>query len=129
MFITILIQMKRHKQMEAPFELPYQYMKWNKYACLMQYLGSLACEHAVLKNDELTVAELQSLQPKAILLSPGPGWYTYLWKMVSIPFWSLFLHLISNRPINQLQKMADVWQDVDKEVSSFSHLQLCYSNN
>lgn len=39
----------------------------------LQYLGSLDCDHVVLKNDELTVAELQSLEPRAILLSPGPG--------------------------------------------------------
>ena len=39
----------------------------------LQYLGSLGCEHIVVTNDELTVAELRELDPKGILLSPGPG--------------------------------------------------------
>ena len=39
----------------------------------LQYLGSLGCEHIVVTNDELTVAELWELEPKGILLSPGPG--------------------------------------------------------
>ena len=43
------------------------------FLLLFQYLGSLHCEHVVLKNDELTVAELRALEPRAILLSPGPG--------------------------------------------------------
>jgi len=40
---------------------------------LSQYLGSLGCEHVVLKNDDLTVEELRELAPRGILLSPGPG--------------------------------------------------------
>ena len=39
----------------------------------LQYLGSLGCSHAVLKNDELSVDELRELEPKGILISPGPG--------------------------------------------------------
>ena len=40
---------------------------------LLQYLGDLGCEHIVLKNDEKTVEELRALNPRGILLSPGPG--------------------------------------------------------
>lgn len=40
---------------------------------LSQYLGSLGCEHVVYKNDELTVAELEAMEPRGILVSPGPG--------------------------------------------------------
>lgn len=39
----------------------------------LQYLGDLGCEHVVYKNDEKTVEELRELNPRGILLSPGPG--------------------------------------------------------
>ena len=38
-----------------------------------QYLGDLGCEHIVVKNDERTVEEVAELQPRGILISPGPG--------------------------------------------------------
>jgi anthranilate synthase component II len=40
---------------------------------LSQYLGDLKCEHIVVKNDERTVEELRDMQPRGILVSPGPG--------------------------------------------------------
>ncbi|DBA91704.1 TPA: Ankyrin repeat and SOCS box protein 2 [Trebouxia sp. C0004] len=40
---------------------------------LCQYLGDLGCEHLVYKNDEKTIEELRALNPRGILLSPGPG--------------------------------------------------------
>ena len=40
---------------------------------VVQYLGDLGCEHVVFKNDEKTVEELRALNPRGILLSPGPG--------------------------------------------------------
>lgn len=40
---------------------------------LSQYLGSLGCEHVVVKNDELTVQELEAMNPAGVLISPGPG--------------------------------------------------------
>jgi anthranilate synthase component II len=40
---------------------------------LSQYLGELQCEHIVIKNDELTVEEIEALEPRGIVLSPGPG--------------------------------------------------------
>ena len=46
---------------------------WGMSRIHLQYLGSLGCEHVVVTNDELTVAELRELDPKGILLSPGPG--------------------------------------------------------
>jgi para-aminobenzoate synthetase component 2 len=46
---------------------------------LVQYLGELAAEHPVaaelqvVRNDALSLAEIEALDPKAILISPGPG--------------------------------------------------------
>lgn len=40
---------------------------------LSQYLGSLGCEHIVIKNDELSIDELAAMDPRGILVSPGPG--------------------------------------------------------
>jgi anthranilate synthase/aminodeoxychorismate synthase-like glutamine amidotransferase len=39
---------------------------------LVQYLGELGAEVEVHRNDELTVEEVEALQPERILLSPGP---------------------------------------------------------
>jgi len=40
---------------------------------LVQYLGELGEEPVVRRNDEISVAEVKSLAPAAIVLSPGPG--------------------------------------------------------
>jgi anthranilate synthase/aminodeoxychorismate synthase-like glutamine amidotransferase len=40
---------------------------------LVQYLGELGAEPIVVRNDQLTVAEAEALEPDAVLLSPGPG--------------------------------------------------------
>jgi anthranilate synthase/aminodeoxychorismate synthase-like glutamine amidotransferase len=40
---------------------------------LVQYLGELGAEPVVHRNDALTVDEALSLEPDAVLLSPGPG--------------------------------------------------------
>ena len=40
---------------------------------LVQYIGELGAEPIVFRNDEITVAGIVDLAPKAILLSPGPG--------------------------------------------------------
>jgi anthranilate synthase/aminodeoxychorismate synthase-like glutamine amidotransferase len=39
---------------------------------LVQYLGELGAEVVVRRNDELTVEEVEALDPDRILLSPGP---------------------------------------------------------
>jgi anthranilate synthase component 2 len=39
---------------------------------LVQYLGELGAEVRVVRNDELTVAEVEALAPERILISPGP---------------------------------------------------------
>ena len=39
---------------------------------LVQYLGELGATIEVRRNDELTVEEVEALQPERILLSPGP---------------------------------------------------------
>lgn len=40
---------------------------------LVQYLGELGAEPIVVRNDEMTLAELKALKPDGILISPGPG--------------------------------------------------------
>ena len=39
---------------------------------LVQYLGELGAEIVVRRNDELSVDEVEAMQPERILLSPGP---------------------------------------------------------
>lgn len=40
---------------------------------LVQYLGSLACDVKVFRNDCITLDEMRQLRPEGIVLSPGPG--------------------------------------------------------
>ncbi len=40
---------------------------------LVQYLGELGAEPVVRRNDEMTVDDIESLSPQAIVISPGPG--------------------------------------------------------
>ena len=39
---------------------------------LVQYFGELGAEVGVFRNDEITVAELESLRPSHVVVSPGP---------------------------------------------------------
>ncbi|MAD00578.1 MAG: anthranilate/aminodeoxychorismate synthase component II [Pseudomonadales bacterium] len=39
---------------------------------VVQYLGELGADVKVVRNDELTVAELEALNPERIVVSPGP---------------------------------------------------------
>ena len=39
---------------------------------LVQYLGQLGEEPVVRRNDAVTVADVEAMQPRAIVLSPGP---------------------------------------------------------
>ena len=39
---------------------------------LVQYFGELGEELIVKRNDELTMAEIESLKPEMIVVSPGP---------------------------------------------------------
>jgi len=40
---------------------------------LVQYLGELGAEPLVYRNDALTLAEVQALEPSHVVISPGPG--------------------------------------------------------
>jgi anthranilate synthase/aminodeoxychorismate synthase-like glutamine amidotransferase len=40
---------------------------------LVQYLGELGAEVRVFRNDAVTLAEIEALQPAHIVISPGPG--------------------------------------------------------
>ncbi|MEL6981481.1 MAG: aminodeoxychorismate/anthranilate synthase component II [Actinomycetota bacterium] len=40
---------------------------------LVQYLGELGAEPVVVRNNAATLAELDQLEPDAVLISPGPG--------------------------------------------------------
>lgn len=39
----------------------------------LQYLGDLDCDFVVITNDQMSVEEVRDLQPRGILVSPGPG--------------------------------------------------------
>lgn len=39
---------------------------------LVQYLGELGADVHTVRNDDLSVKEIESLQPRAIVVSPGP---------------------------------------------------------
>jgi anthranilate synthase component 2 len=39
---------------------------------VVQYLGELGAEVKVIRNDELSVSEIEALQPERIVVSPGP---------------------------------------------------------
>ncbi len=39
---------------------------------LVQYLGELGADVQVHRNDEISVAEIEALQPERIMISPGP---------------------------------------------------------
>lgn len=40
---------------------------------LVQYLGGLGAEMRVVRNDEITVEEIEEIGPEKIVISPGPG--------------------------------------------------------
>jgi anthranilate synthase/aminodeoxychorismate synthase-like glutamine amidotransferase len=40
---------------------------------LVQYLGELGAEPLVHRHDELSLTEIEALEPDAVLISPGPG--------------------------------------------------------
>ncbi|HHI82747.1 MAG TPA: aminodeoxychorismate/anthranilate synthase component II, partial [Rhizobiales bacterium] len=46
----------------------YDSFTWNLY----HFLGELGAETQVIRNDEISVAQLLSAEPEAIVLSPGP---------------------------------------------------------
>ena len=46
----------------------YDSFTWN----LVQYLQSLGAEVKVVRNDELSVEEIEALAPERIVISPGP---------------------------------------------------------
>lgn len=46
----------------------YDSFTWN----VVQYLGELGVDVKVIRNDELTVAEIEALAPEKIVISPGP---------------------------------------------------------
>ncbi len=39
---------------------------------IVQYLGELKADVKVVRNDEITIAEIEALQPEKIVISPGP---------------------------------------------------------
>ena len=41
---------------------------------LVQFVGTIQSDIKVIRNDELTVEEIEKLSPSHIILSPGPGY-------------------------------------------------------
>jgi anthranilate/para-aminobenzoate synthase component II len=39
---------------------------------LVQYLGELGAEVKVVRNDEISLADIEALDPERIVISPGP---------------------------------------------------------
>src|SRR6478735_6220919 len=39
---------------------------------IVQYLGELKAEVKVVRNDEITIADIEALAPEKIVVSPGP---------------------------------------------------------
>jgi len=39
---------------------------------VVQYLGELGAEVKVIRNDEMTIAQIEALNPERIVVSPGP---------------------------------------------------------
>ncbi|HSX70460.1 MAG TPA: anthranilate/aminodeoxychorismate synthase component II, partial [Pseudomonas sp.] len=39
---------------------------------VVQYLGELGADVHVIRNDELSIAEIEALNPERIVVSPGP---------------------------------------------------------
>jgi anthranilate synthase/aminodeoxychorismate synthase-like glutamine amidotransferase len=61
---------------------------------LVQYLGELGAEPYVRRNDELSLAEIEALNPEGIVISPGPG--TPADAGVSVP---LIRHFVDRLPV------------------------------
>lgn len=61
---------------------------------LVQYLGELGAEVAVRRNDQVTVGEIEAMQPERIVISPGPC--TPQEAGISI---ELFRHFTGKQPI------------------------------
>ncbi|CAG8770305.1 31853_t:CDS:1, partial [Racocetra persica] len=47
----------------------YDSFTWNIY----QYISELGAEVQVFRNDQITVEQIKALNPKNIIISPGPG--------------------------------------------------------
>ena len=47
----------------------YDSFTWN----LVQYLGELGALPKVVRNDEISVKDVEKMNPSAIVISPGPG--------------------------------------------------------
>ncbi|HEY5364355.1 MAG TPA: aminodeoxychorismate/anthranilate synthase component II, partial [Aestuariivirga sp.] len=47
----------------------YDSFTWNLY----HYLGDLGAETVVHRNDQISVGQVISAKPEAIVISPGPG--------------------------------------------------------
>lgn len=56
---------------EAPIIVIDNYDSFTYNLC--QYMGEMGCHFEVYRNDELTVEELKRINPKGVLISPGPG--------------------------------------------------------
>ncbi len=51
---------------------------------LYQAIGQLYEDITVIRNDKLTIEQIQNMQPEAIIISPGPG-YPKRWQASLLP--------------------------------------------
>ena len=47
---------------------------------LVQYIGSAEPDMRVIRNDACSIAEIEAMQPEAIVISPGPGGCGHLYR-------------------------------------------------
>jgi len=76
---------------------------------LVQYLGELGCDIQVHRNDAVGLAEIRSMKPDCIVISPGPGLPSNAGISVSLvqefaarisPFWeSVWVTRPSEKPL------------------------------
>ena len=50
---------------------------------LYQYIGELYPDIQVVRNDEITLEEIEAMHPDALLISPGPGYPERSWYLDS----------------------------------------------
>ncbi|KAJ4916655.1 hypothetical protein Rs2_02205 [Raphanus sativus] len=68
---SVVVVNSSSKQQKGPIIVIDNYDSFTYNLC--QYMGELGCHFEVYRNDELTVEELKSKNPRGVLISPGPG--------------------------------------------------------
>ncbi|KAJ3694876.1 hypothetical protein LUZ60_000253 [Juncus effusus] len=68
---TVRVAKKEETKEDKPIIVIDNYDSFTYNLC--QYMGELGANFEVYRNDELTVEEIRRMNPRGILISPGPG--------------------------------------------------------